>query len=179
VTAIEGAKMQIGIENAIDVESLSREFQFVEVERQVRELVLQHPHVEVVRLKSAISDLQRQLAGQNRELCQLAEANGRSRAERDSELERLRGAIDEVKKKQRRECEKVSGLQKAMGEVLYQIEGVTIRLSETEGAVERAALRLAETKDRTSCAESDVAGLRAVMGDGCAKVEGVRRDVAV
>jgi hypothetical protein len=91
---------EIGMENTIDLESLSTEFQFVELGRQVADFVSQHPHVEVVRLKSAILDLQRQLAGQNRELCQLTGANDRARADRDSQLEGLRGAIDEVAKKQ-------------------------------------------------------------------------------
>jgi hypothetical protein len=85
--------------NAIDLESLSQEFQFLELGRQIREFVSQHPHVEVFRLKSATSDLQRQLAGQNRELSQVAEANGRARAEWDSQLEGLRGAIGEVAEK--------------------------------------------------------------------------------
>jgi predicted nucleic acid-binding Zn-ribbon protein len=130
-------------------------------------------------------DLQRQIAGQNREFSQLAEANGRSRAERDSQLEGLRGAIDKVAKKQRHEGGKVSGLQEAMGEVRRQIEGVTIKLSETEEAVERrvgplewVALGLAETKDRTSRFESEVTGLRAAITDGSAEVEEVRRQVA-
>jgi cell division protein FtsB len=160
------------MENAIDLESLSREFQFVELGRQVADFVSQHPHTEVVRLKSAMLDLQRQIAGQNRELCQLAEANGRWRAERDSQLACLREAIDEVAKKQRHEREKVSGVQEVMGEVRRQIEGVTIKLSETHTAVERT-----ETKDRTSRVESDVAGLRAAMADWSAKVEEVRREV--
>jgi hypothetical protein len=93
LAVIEGATTEIGMENAIDLESLSTEFQFVELGRQVGEFVLQHPHVEVVRLKSAILDLQKPLAGQNRERCQLAEATERARAERDSQLEGLRGAM--------------------------------------------------------------------------------------
>jgi hypothetical protein len=48
--AIEGATMEIGMETAIDIESLSRELQFVELGRQVDEFASQHPHVEVVRL---------------------------------------------------------------------------------------------------------------------------------
>jgi hypothetical protein len=103
------------MENATDLESLSRQFQFVEVGPRIGEFVSQHPHVEVVRPQSAISNLQRPLAGQNRELCRLAEANGRARAERDSQLGILRSAIDEVAKKQRHEREKVSGLREAMG----------------------------------------------------------------
>jgi hypothetical protein len=42
--------------------------------------------------------MRRRMAGQDRELCQLAEANGRARAEQDSQLEGLRGAMDEVAK---------------------------------------------------------------------------------
>jgi hypothetical protein len=61
----KGARTEIGMENAIDLESLSREFQFVELGRQVGEFVSQHTHVEVAWLQSAMSDLQRQLAGQN------------------------------------------------------------------------------------------------------------------
>jgi septation ring formation regulator EzrA len=82
-------------------------------------------------------DVQRQLAGQNRELCQLAETNGQSRAKRDSQLENLRGAIDKITKKQQHERNKVSGLQEAVGEVRRQIDCVMIKLSETEEAVER------------------------------------------
>jgi myosin heavy subunit len=178
LAAIKGATTEIGLENAIDLESLSTEFQFVELGRRAGEFVSQHPHFEVVRLKSAISDLQRQLAGQNREFCQLAEANGRARAERDSQLEGLWGAIDEVATKQRHEREKVSLLQKAMGEVRSQIGGVTVKLSETEKAVERAALGLAETKDRISRVESDAAGLRAAITERSEKVEDVRREIA-
>jgi hypothetical protein len=98
LAAIEGATPEIRMENAIDLESLSREFQFVGLGRQVDEFVSQHPHVEVVRLKSAIVDLQRQLVGHDREVGLLAEANDRARAEQDSQLEGLRGAIDEVTK---------------------------------------------------------------------------------
>jgi hypothetical protein len=39
LAAIEGVATEIGMENAIDLESLSREFQFVELGRQVREFV--------------------------------------------------------------------------------------------------------------------------------------------
>jgi hypothetical protein len=85
--------------------------------------------------------------GQNRELCQFAEA------EWDSQPEGLREAIDKVGKKQPYERKTVSGLQEAMGEVRRQIGGVMIKLSETEEGVERA-----ETKDRVSRVESEVAG---------------------
>jgi hypothetical protein len=61
--------------------------------------------------------------------------------------------------------------------VLHQIEGVTIKLSETKEVVERAALGLAETKDRTSRVESDLASLRAAIADDRRKVEQVRREV--
>jgi hypothetical protein len=50
LAAIEGATAEIGMENAIDLESLSSEFQFVELGRQVGEFVSQHRHVEIVRL---------------------------------------------------------------------------------------------------------------------------------
>jgi hypothetical protein len=178
VAAIEGATTEIGTKNAINVESLSGEFQFLELGRQIREFISQRPHVEVAVLQSTTSDLQKQLAGQNREVCQFAEADGWARAERDSQLEGMRVAIGEVAKKQRHERKKVSELQEAMGKVRRQIEGVMINLSETDEAVEWAALGLAESKDRTSRAESVVAGLRAAMADGSAKVEEVRRKVA-
>jgi cell division protein FtsB len=121
---IEGATTEIGMENAINLESLSREFQCVELGRHVGEFALQHAHVEVVRLKSAMWDLQKQLAWQNQELCQLAEANGRARVERDSQLEDLRGAIDEVAKGQRHEREKVSGLRETVADGSAKVEEV-------------------------------------------------------
>jgi hypothetical protein len=65
--------------------------------------------------------------------------------------------------------------------VLGRIHGVAIQVSRTKDPVERrvgrleqAALGLAETKDRTSLVESGVAGLRAEMADGSAKVEQVQ-----
>jgi hypothetical protein len=64
--AIAVTTMDIRRENGIDLESPSSEFEFVELARQVGQFVSQHPHVDVVRLKSAMSDLQRQLAGQSR-----------------------------------------------------------------------------------------------------------------
>jgi chromosome segregation ATPase len=154
------------MENAIDLEWLSTEFQFVKFGRRVGEFVWQHPHVEVVRLKSLILDLQKQLTGQNRELCQFTEANGR--AERDLQLEGLREAIKEVAKK-------VPGLQQAVGEVRRQIEDVMIKLSESEetverraGPLERAALGLAETKDRMSrvCGQRRRTGARSLQTSG-------------
>jgi hypothetical protein len=45
-----------------------------------------------------------------------------------------------VAKKQRHECEKVSGPREAMGELLHDIECIPVKHSETEEAVERAAL---------------------------------------
>jgi hypothetical protein len=87
------------MENTIDLESLSSEFQFTELGRWVGEFVSQHPHVEIVRFKSEITALQRRLAGQDWELYHLAEANGRTKVEQDAQLEGLRGAIDEVAKK--------------------------------------------------------------------------------
>jgi hypothetical protein len=46
------------------------------------------------------------------------------------------------------------------------------------GPLEQAALGLAEAKVHTSRVESGLAGLRAVMTDGSAKVEEVQREVA-
>jgi hypothetical protein len=129
-------------------------------------------------------DLQRRLAGHNQELCQPTEANWPAMAERESQLEGLRGVIDKVANQQRHEGEKVSGPQEAMGEVQSQVEGVAIKLGEMEaiverrvGLLERAVLELAETKDRTSRLESDVADLRAAMAEGDVKVEEVRQEV--
>jgi myosin heavy subunit len=67
-----------------------------------------------------------------------------------------------------------------MGEVLPQIEGLAIKLSQSEEALEPRVgpLERAETKDRTSRVESVAAGLRAAMADCRAKVEDVRREVA-
>jgi hypothetical protein len=84
-----------------------------------------------------VLNVERQLAGQNQELCQPAEANGRAKAERESQPVGLWEAIDKVAKKQRHERERVLGLQEAMGEIRRQIEGVMIKLSETDEAVER------------------------------------------
>jgi hypothetical protein len=177
----EGATTEIGMENSRNLKWLSREFQFVELGRQVGAFVSQHHHVEAVPLKSANSDLQKQPAGQNRELCLLSEANGRARAERDSQLEGLRESIDGVAKNQRHKREKVSGPQEAMGKMWRQIESVTIKLSRTDDAVEWRVgpLERVETKDRTSRFESDVTRLRAVMADRIVKVVEVRREVAV
>jgi hypothetical protein len=47
LAAIDGDPMEITVENALDLESLSREFQFVELGRQVGEFISKHPHVEV------------------------------------------------------------------------------------------------------------------------------------
>jgi chromosome segregation ATPase len=157
--------------------SLSSEFQFTELGRRVGEFVSQHPHVEIVRFKSAIMALQRRLAGQDRELYHLAEANGRAKAEQDAQLEGLRGVIDEVAKKQLHEHKKVLGLQEAMGEMRSQISQTDEAVEQRIGPLEQAALELAETKIRTSQVESDVAGLRATMADNSAKVEDVRREV--
>jgi chromosome segregation ATPase len=61
------------------------------------------------------------------------------------------------------------------------LTGLTLKLSQTEEAVERlvgpleqAVMGLAEMKYRTSQVESDVASLRTTMADGSAKVEEVR-----
>jgi septal ring factor EnvC (AmiA/AmiB activator) len=67
-----------------------------------------------------------------------------------------------------------------MGEVLGPIDGVAIKVSQTEDVVAWCVVPLEqrETKDRTSRVESDVAALRAVMAAGSAKVEEVLREVA-
>jgi chromosome segregation ATPase len=169
--------MEIGMESAIDLESLSSEFQFTELGGRVGEFVSQHPHVEIVRFKSAITAMQRGLAGQDRELYHLAEARGQAKAEQDAQLEGLRGAIDKVAKKQLHEHKKVSGLQEAMGEMRGQISQTDKAVEQRIGPLEQAALELAETKIRTSQVESDVAGLRTAMDDNSAKVEEVRLEV--
>jgi hypothetical protein len=69
MAANEGVTTEIGMENATNLESLSTELRCVELGRWVAEFVLQHSSVEVIRLKSAITDLQRQLPGQNHDLC--------------------------------------------------------------------------------------------------------------
>jgi chromosome segregation ATPase len=165
------------MENAINLESLSSELQFTELGRRVGKFVLQHPHVEIVRFKSAITALQRRLAGQDRELYHLAEATGRAKVEQDAQLEGLREAIDEVAKKQLHERKKVSGLQEAMGEMRSQISQTDEVVEQRIGPLEQAALELAETKIRTSQVESGVADLRAAMADNSAKVEEVLREV--
>jgi hypothetical protein len=76
---------------------------------------------------------------------------------------------------------KILRLKESMGEVLRQVEGADINLSESEesvepwvGLLERVALVLAETMDWTSRVESDVAALRTAMADGSARVEEIR-----
>jgi hypothetical protein len=118
------------------------------------------------------------MAGQDRELYHLAEANGRAKEEQDAQLEVLwGGAIDKVAKKQLHECKKVLRLQEAMGEMRSQISQTDEAVEQRIGPLEQAALELAETKIRTSQVESDVAGLRAAMADNSTKVEEVRREV--
>jgi hypothetical protein len=63
LAVIEGVTTEIGMENALDPESLTKEFQFVELGRWVGEFVSQHPRIEAIRLGSALADLQRRLAG--------------------------------------------------------------------------------------------------------------------
>jgi peptidoglycan hydrolase CwlO-like protein len=135
LAAIEGATTEIGIENALDIESLSSEFQFVELGRKVTEFISQHPHIEVIRLKSAITGLHRRLARQDRELCQLAETNG----QQDSQVQDVRGVIGEVEKKQQHECTKVSGLQEAMENIRRSISQTNEAVDRRIGSLERAA----------------------------------------
>jgi predicted nucleic acid-binding Zn-ribbon protein len=145
LVAIEGAT-EIVIRNALDLESLTKEFQFVKLGRQVAEFISHHPHIDVIRLKSAIADLQSRLAGQDRELCLLTQASGRARAEQDSQLEGVRRAIDEVARKQRHERKNVSGLQEAMGEVRRQINETEEAVERRVGPLEQAVLGLVEAK---------------------------------
>jgi hypothetical protein len=84
---MEGATTEIGMGNALDLESLTNEFHFLELGRQVAEFLSPRPHIDAIRLKSAIADLRGWLAAQDRELCLVAEASGRARAEQDSQLE--------------------------------------------------------------------------------------------
>jgi hypothetical protein len=80
MAAIEGATTEIGMGNALDRETLTEKLQFLGLGRRVGKFVSQHSHVAVVRLKLAMADLQRRLVGQDRELCRLAEVNGRRRS---------------------------------------------------------------------------------------------------
>jgi hypothetical protein len=75
VAANERAMTEIGMEHASDFESLSTEFQFIGLGRQVAEFLSQHPHSEIIRLKPAVVDLQRQLLWRVREICESAKAN--------------------------------------------------------------------------------------------------------
>jgi hypothetical protein len=109
------------MENAIDLESLGSEFQFVELRRRLEKFIWQHPQIEVIRLTSAIVDLQRRLARQDRKFCQFAEANGRAKAEQEAQFEGLPAAIGDIAKKQRNERKKVSGLQEAREKVQRHI----------------------------------------------------------
>jgi hypothetical protein len=83
--------------------------------------------------------------------------------------------MDEIAKTQQHDDMKVKvlRLQELMGEVLRQIESVSINLLEIEKVVEpwvvllgRAASGLVETKDWTSRVESDVAGLPTAIKNG-------------
>jgi hypothetical protein len=76
---MEGATTEIVMGNVLDVESLTKGFQFAELGRQVAEFISRHPHVDIIPLKSAIADLEGHLAGRDRELCLLTEANGPNR----------------------------------------------------------------------------------------------------
>jgi hypothetical protein len=93
---MEGAPTEVGMGNVLDLQSLTNEFEFAALGRQVGRFLSQHPHVGVTPINSASPDLERHLARQNREPCQPTEANGRARAGQDSQLERPRGATDEV-----------------------------------------------------------------------------------
>jgi hypothetical protein len=55
LAAIEGAATEIGMEDVIDLDSLSREFLFVKFGRWAGGFISQHYHVEVGRLESAIT----------------------------------------------------------------------------------------------------------------------------
>jgi hypothetical protein len=66
--------------------------QFLNFGRRVAECVWQHAYVDVTRFQSAIADLQKQLVGQDREHCQLTEANVGAKVEHESQLEGLPGA---------------------------------------------------------------------------------------
>jgi hypothetical protein len=86
------------------------------------------------------------------------------------------GSDAQSREKQQHKREKVSGLREAMAAVRSPIDGVAIKLSQTDDAVERrvrpperAVLGLAEMQDRMSRVESDIAGLRAAMAAGDAR----------
>jgi hypothetical protein len=55
LAAIEGVTTEIGMGNVLDLESLTKEFEFAELGRQVSEFLSQNPHIDVIRLKSAIA----------------------------------------------------------------------------------------------------------------------------
>jgi hypothetical protein len=50
--AITAATVEIGMEKAVELGSLSRGFRFVEPRRRVGELGSQHPYVEFIQFKS-------------------------------------------------------------------------------------------------------------------------------
>jgi hypothetical protein len=135
-----------------------------------------------------ILNVQRQLARQNQQLCQRAEANGRVKAKRDSQLLGPWEPVDKTAKKQRHEREKVSGLQEAMGEVRREIGDVSIQSGETEEAVERGSgtrgdegsyvsgqIRCRSTAGtdgpRIEEVLAEVAGLKAQLSDCCPNVK--------
>jgi hypothetical protein len=136
LAAIEGAMTAIGLDNVIDLGSLSKEFEFVDLGRRVAEFVSQHPSVEVARLKWAIANLQKQVAEQNRQLCLLSVIPERSRSEQDSQV---REAIDAVKREQRHGRKRISDLQE---EVRRQIDGVVIMFTQSDEVLKRRVRQL-------------------------------------
>jgi hypothetical protein len=160
LTAIEGVTTQIGIENALDLESLSWEFQFLELGRQVGEFLSQHPHVEVVRLKSAILDLQKQIAGQDRELCQLTGAMGEVRRQIEAVTVKLSGTEDAVERR-------VGPLGRAVLGLAETRDGT----SRIESDVTRLRVAITDGSATVEAVRREVAGLKAELSDRCPKMK--------
>jgi hypothetical protein len=198
VDAINGAPTEIGMKNAFDLELLSTEFQFTGLVRRVAEFVAQHPSVEVVGLKSAIANLQRQLTEHDlrreRDLCLMDIASERARDDHDS---LVHGLIGQVENEVMQEAEKVSSLQKTVAAMGQQLEGVTMRLARSEEELLRRVAQLewvtralAEAnealKDWLSRVESgrqnDVDNLLEAIAEGIPKVKediaNVQRELA-
>jgi uncharacterized protein YukE len=164
LAAIEGATTEIGMENAMDLESLSTEFQFIKLGQRVGEFVSQHPHVEDVRLRSAISDLQQQLAGQNRELCQLTEAMVEVRRQIEGVAIKLNQTEDSVERR-------VGPLKRAA----LGLAETKDRMSRVESDVAGLRAATADGSAKLADVRQEVAGLRAQFSDRCPKVN---RDMA-